>query len=106
MVIAQPQDVELKLPPGFKIEVAAEGFQVPRFMLMGPSQEILLSDAAKDGAGAVYVLRDLNHDGKLDEQTKIIDGLSRPYGLALLQGLPVRGGARVGEAMEVRRPRP
>ena len=85
VVIAQPQDVQLRLPPGFKIEVAAEGFQMPRFMLLGASQEVLLSDAAKDGAGAVYVLRDRDHDGKIDEKTKIIEGLTRPYGLALLK---------------------
>ncbi|HVQ28968.1 MAG TPA: PQQ-dependent sugar dehydrogenase [Vicinamibacteria bacterium] len=85
VVIAQPQDVQLRVPPGFKIELAAEGFQMPRFMLLGASQEVLLSDAAKDGAGAVYVLRDRDHDGKIDEKTRIIEGLTRPYGLALLK---------------------
>ena len=55
VVIARPEGVQLKLPPGFKIEVAAEGFEVPRFMLRGPSGEILLSDSAREGAGAVVV---------------------------------------------------
>ena len=54
-------------------------------MLLGASQEILLSDAAKDGAGAVYVLRDRDHDGKIDDKTRIIEGLTRPYGLALFK---------------------
>jgi len=47
-VIARPEGVQLKLPAGFKIETAAEGFDVPRFMLRAPGGEILLSDAARD----------------------------------------------------------
>ena len=35
-VIARPEGVQLKLHPGFKIEAAAEGFDVPRFMLRAP----------------------------------------------------------------------
>jgi glucose/arabinose dehydrogenase len=31
----------------------------------------------------VYVLRDKNGDGRIDEKTKILDRLDRPYGLAL-----------------------
>src|SRR5204863_8048172 len=38
---------------------------------------------SRDNGGSVYVLRDKNADGKIDEKTKIIDGLDRPYGLAL-----------------------
>src|SRR5437773_3856666 len=82
-VIARPEGVQLKLPPGFKIEAAAEGFDVPRFMLRAPGGEILLSDAARDGAGAVYVLGSPNREGKIDQKTKIIEKLNRPFGLAL-----------------------
>jgi len=72
-VIARPEGVQLKLPPGFKIEAAAEGFDVPRFMLRAPGGEILLSDAARDGAGAVYVLNSPNREGRIDQKTKIIE---------------------------------
>ena len=48
-------------------------------MLLGPSNEILLSDAARGTEGAVYVLQ-----GK--ERKAIIEGLDRPYGLALQDG--------------------
>ena len=81
-VIPRPEGVEVRVPPGFKVEVAAEGFEVPRFMLLGPSQEILLSDSARDGGGAVYVLRTAP-DGRIEQKSKIIEGLNRPYGLAL-----------------------
>ncbi len=81
-VVPRPTGAELKLPAGFKIEVYAEGFEVPRFMLGGPNKEILLSDSAEDGAGAVYVLLDKNQDFKADSKQKLIGGLDRPYGLA------------------------
>lgn len=88
VVIPQPEGARLTVPVGFKVELVAEGFQTPRFMLLGPSKEILLSDSARDGQGgvgkgSVYVLRDVDGDGKLEQKTKIIEGLSRPYGLAL-----------------------
>ncbi len=85
-VIPRPDGATLRLPPGFQIEVFAEGFERPRFMLLGPSKEILLADslgappgASASGArprGSVYVL-----NGK--ERRKLIEGLDRPYGLAL-----------------------
>jgi glucose/arabinose dehydrogenase len=78
-VIRQPEGAKLSVPPGFQVEIYQEGFKVPRFMLLGPSNEILLSDAARGTGGAVYVLQ-----GK--ERKAIIQGLDRPYGLALQDG--------------------
>ena len=75
-VVAKPGGAHLSVPAGFKVEVWAEGFQRPRFMLQAPGGEMLLSDAAPRGEGAVYALK-----GK--DRKKIIDGLDRPYGLAL-----------------------
>src|SRR5438128_3584389 len=68
-VIPQPDGAAVKVPAGFAAEVAADGFDTPRFMLLGPSNEILMSDSARanpGGGGAVYVLVDKNHDGKID----------------------------------------
>lgn len=72
-VIPKPEGVQLKLPAGFQIEVFAEGFERPRFMVLGPSQELLLSDSSD--RGSVWLLK-----GK--ERRKLIEGLYRPYGLA------------------------
>jgi glucose/arabinose dehydrogenase len=84
-VIAQPSGASVKVPAGFTVDVAADGFDTPRFMLLGPGQEILMSDSARGSqhGGSVYVLLDTNHDGKIEQKTKIIEGLDRPYGLAL-----------------------
>jgi glucose/arabinose dehydrogenase len=80
-VVPRPDGAPLKLPQGFEIEEYASDFQVPRFMLIGPSGEILLSDSA-DG-GSVYALVDKNKSFKNPERKKLVSGLDRPYGLAL-----------------------
>src|SRR5262245_44693329 len=70
-VVAQPAGAQVKVPNGFTVEVAAEGFDTPRFMLLGPNQEILMSDSARGAQknGSVYALVDTNHDGKIDQKT-------------------------------------
>ena len=78
-VIKQPEGAKLSVPDKFQIEVWQEGFRVPRFMTLGPSNEVLLSDSARPGQGAVYVLQ-----GK--DKKAILTGLNRPYGLALHDG--------------------
>ena len=75
-VIDKPSDAELKLPAGFHVDVFAEGFEKPRYMLQGLAGEILISDAVAENKGAVYVL-------KGSQRKKLIANLDRPYGLAL-----------------------
>lgn len=79
-VISRPDGAELRLPAGFDIAVYAEGFERPRFMLLGPSGEVLLSDSANNGS--VYVLVDRDMDFKAEIRKKLVGGLDRPYGLA------------------------
>lgn len=84
-VIPRPESAAIQLPKGFRAEVYAEGFQKPRFMVEGPSKEILVSDSVDEAQsgqpGSVYVLLDENHDFKLDSKKQILTGLYRPYGL-------------------------
>ncbi len=84
-VVPQPDGARVTVPAGFTVDVAAEGFETPRFMLLGPNQEILMSDSARgsQNGGSVYVLLDKDRDGKIEQKTKIIEKLDRPYGLAL-----------------------
>ena len=82
-VVARPDGATLRVPAGFSIEEFATGFERPRFMIYGPTGEILLSDSGK--AGSVYALADTNKNGKIEdtEKTKLIGDLDRPYGLAI-----------------------
>ncbi len=79
-VIDRPEGSRLQLPQGFNIEVWAEDFGRPRFMTLGPSQEVLLSDSMNDGR--VYVLRDTDGDGTADSRKVLVEGMYRPYGIA------------------------
>jgi glucose/arabinose dehydrogenase len=79
-VVTRPEGAKLQVPHGFEIEEYATGFNTPRFMLAGPSGEIILSDSS---AGSVYVLMDKNKSDKNPEKKVILEGLDRPYGLAL-----------------------
>lgn len=76
-VIPQPGGAKITVPKGFSVDVWAEGFRTPRFMLQGEHGEILLSDS---DAGTVYAFA--NGDPK--QRKEVLTGLTRPYGLALL----------------------
>lgn len=81
-VVKRPDGSALRVPAGFQIEEFADGFNRPRYMINGPSGEILLSDSV-DPDGSVYALFDRNKDGKAEDRKKLIGGLDRPFGLAL-----------------------
>jgi glucose/arabinose dehydrogenase len=74
-VIARPNGVNLQLPQGFAISEYATGFERPRFMLLGPSKELLVTDSTNPGK--VYVLTNNGKNRKV-----LLEGLDRPYGLA------------------------
>src|SRR5438874_2365020 len=74
-VVDAPAGARLQVPPGFAVEPWASGFDMPRFMLLAPGGEVLLSDS---GAGIVYAFA----GGKTAGKKQLITGLNRPYGLA------------------------
>lgn len=74
--VERPEGAKLNLPPGFTIKEFASGFQRPRYMILGPSKEILLSDSMVNGS--VFVLNGGN-------KSEILKNLDRPYGLLLLK---------------------
>jgi glucose/arabinose dehydrogenase len=74
-VVPRPAGAELQLPAGFVVEEYLSGFERPRYMLLGPSKELLIADSAQGTNGVVYVVV-----GK--ETKKLIAGLDRPFGMA------------------------
>lgn len=75
MLVGQPDGVELALPEGFVVEPFITGMVSPRYMIHGPSGEILVSDMH---VGKVYVIQ-----GR--ERTLLLSGLDTPYGLAFYE---------------------
>jgi glucose/arabinose dehydrogenase len=74
-IVPRPEGAALAAPPGFVVEEFMDfaGLR-PRFMMLGPGNEILISDTS--GNGNVFVIKD-------GVRTAIIEKLDRPYGLAL-----------------------
>jgi glucose/arabinose dehydrogenase len=74
-IVPKPDGVSLSAPPGFVVEEFMDfaGLR-PRFMMLGPGHEILLTDTS--GNGNVFVIKD-------GQRTAIIEKLDRPYGLAM-----------------------
>jgi len=79
-VVERPAGAELTVPAGFKIEEVASGFERPRYMILGPSGELVMSDSIANGS--VYVLHDKNKDGKYEDRKAILEKLDRPFGIA------------------------
>jgi glucose/arabinose dehydrogenase len=71
-VVARPKDARLTLPPGFRIELWAEGFTDPRSMVLAPNGDVFVAEMA---GGRVLVLR-----GK--QRFTFAAGLDGPFGLA------------------------
>ena len=85
MVVDRPAGAALNLPPGFKIDVFAdEGqFKTLRYIIEGPNGDVFAADAT---ANTITILRDTNDDGKADERHVFVEGLKRPFGMAIANG--------------------
>jgi len=79
-VVNRPAGVPLRVPPGFKIELYAEGFRDPRFLLTAPNGDIFVVESR---ANQIKVLRNINGDGKPDvTETFAERDLNKPFGIA------------------------
>lgn len=74
---------KIQLPPGFKIEVYAEGMKNPRSMDLSPSGVLYVG--SRD-AGNVYAVKDENGDFKAEKIWTIATGLKMPNGVAFKDG--------------------
>jgi glucose/arabinose dehydrogenase len=70
--VTKPEGAQLQVPAGFTVEEYLSGFSGPRFMLLGPGNEIVVSEM---DSGIVYVLKDKN-------KKVLMEDLDQPYGLA------------------------
>lgn len=78
-VAERPADAEFHMPPGFRIERYAEGFENPRWMTLAPNGDVFLADSK---ANRIIVLRDANRDGRVDERHTFAENLNQPFGMA------------------------
>lgn len=74
---------QLKLPPGFQINVFARGLGNPRMMAVSPNGTVYVT---QPDLGRVTALRDNDGDGMADTERTVVSGLSGVHGIALHQG--------------------
>jgi len=74
-VIPRPATGQLKVPAGFTVEEYLDGIERPRYMALGPSKELLISDTRPNGI--VWLVQ-----GPGKEKRMLLEKLDRPYGIA------------------------
>lgn len=80
---ALPLD-QLRLPPGFKISLFAEGVDNARSLALAPDGTVYVG--TRGGGGNVYALPDRDHDQRADEVVTIASGLNVPNGVDVHAG--------------------
>ncbi|MBC8109972.1 MAG: PQQ-dependent sugar dehydrogenase [Verrucomicrobia bacterium] len=106
-VIGWPADRKPLAPPGFKVEIFANGFENSRWLYVLPNGDVLVSEAnqppkPEDKADPerlrqfieagirgpspdrIILLRDIDNDGIPDLRSTFIAGLNQPFGMALV----------------------
>jgi glucose/arabinose dehydrogenase len=77
-IIPEPNGARLQVPAGFEMKIwSDDGYVRPRFMMLGPHNEILLADSARRPDGTIYVFP----NGDPNAKKKLIGGLYQPFGM-------------------------
>lgn len=79
-VVPRPADDMPDVPPGFSVEVFAEGLGSARWIEVAPNGDVLLS---RWNEGDVLLLRDADGDGHADLRATLASGLHAPEGMAV-----------------------
>ena len=74
-----PQGFLPAAPAGFRVNIFAENFKRPRFLITAPNGDIFLADT---GGGQVIVLRDPQHTGGATQREVFAESLKLPFGIA------------------------
>jgi glucose/arabinose dehydrogenase len=67
------------VPQGFRVNIFAADFKVPRWLTVAPNGDIFVADT---GAGEIIVLRDPQNKGGAQEREVFVGGMKRPFGIA------------------------
>ena len=104
-VVGWPEGRAPTAPPGFRVRRVAGGLDSPRWLLVLPNRDLLVSEAttvaddpnspdtagqmrsgsaALRSANRITLLRDADGDGIAETRTVLLQGLNQPFGLALV----------------------
>ncbi len=77
--VKRPEGFLPKVPAGFHVNIYAESFKTPRFMITAPNGDLFVAEA---GAGKIEVLRDPKKVGSAQERETFAANLRYPFGIA------------------------
>ncbi|KAB8316864.1 sorbosone dehydrogenase family protein [Tolypothrix campylonemoides VB511288] len=81
-VVPIPANPTLRVPPGFVVNVFADGLDAPRWLALTPKGDVLVTETRQN---RIRLLRDTNGDGVADVKNTFAsaaNGLNRPLGMA------------------------
>jgi glucose/arabinose dehydrogenase len=79
-VVGRPENAQLQVPSGFKIDLYASGFRDPRFLLTAPNEDVFVTESRSN---QITVLRDAKGGGKPDVTEIFAErDLNKPFGTA------------------------
>ncbi len=84
-LVPRPADALPSVPPGFQVNVFAEGLNGPRRMKIAPNGDVILAETA---AGRIKVLRPSKDGTHAGSVSVFAQGLAEPFGIAFY---PVSG---------------
>ncbi len=82
-IVEQPEGARLSVPPGFEVNVFADGFSNVRRMALAQNGDVFVTESR---GGEIVVLRDADGDGVAERRETFAAGLERPFGLAFRDG--------------------
>jgi glucose/arabinose dehydrogenase len=82
-IVRRPAEATPQVPPGFKIELFAEGLSGPRIMRVAPNGDIFVAETQ---AGRIRVLRAAGGAAKPASNEVFAGGLHQPFGIAFFPG--------------------
>lgn len=98
IVVTRPTGAKLDVPAGFQVNIFGQGFDMPRWLALTPTGDILVTETYLN---QIRLLRDTDGDGVADVNEIFAgsdNGLNMPFGMAF-----VGGYFYVGNTNEVRR---
>ncbi len=78
-LVPRPKNAFPVAPPGFKVDLYADGFSNPRLIRTAPNGDLFLAESAP---GEIKVVRGLRADGRAAQVERFASGLNKPFGIA------------------------
>jgi glucose/arabinose dehydrogenase/cytochrome c2 len=78
-VVRRPSGVVPRAPPGFRVDLFADGLENPRIVRIAPNGDVFVAETAQ---GRVRLLRAADDSPRAEQRWIFADGLDAPFGIA------------------------